>query len=198
MMNVKSDREQRDDSQEQHQTPASVVSWIALAIAILVAGYVVRDRFELSMLRPGGDTAGLPQIGQPAPDFAAVNAGGDRIALSDFAGQPVWLNFWGAWCPPCRAEIPDMIQAYDQVREDGVVLLAVSLEEPSHEAFDYAERAGMDFTVLSDPNREAIRGKYRVRSFPTHVFIDADGIVREIVTTTMPTQTALNNIEKVN
>lgn len=197
-MNVKPDQTQQADTQGQRQTPASVVSWVALAIAILVAGYVVRDQFELSMLRPGGDTAGLPEIGQPAPDFAAMNVDGDAIALSDFAGQPVWLNFWGAWCPPCRAEIPDMIQTYAQVRDDDVILMAVSLEEPSHEAFDYAERAGMDFTVLSDPNREAIRGKYRVRSFPTHVFIDSDGIVREIVTTTMSTQTALNHLKDLN
>lgn len=197
-MNVKPDQTQQADIEDRRQTPASIVSWVALAIAILIAGYVVRDRFEPSMLRPGGDTAGLPEIGQPAPDFAAVNANGDAVALSDFAGQPVWLNFWGAWCPPCRAEIPDMIQAYDQVRDEDIILMAVSLEEPSHEAFDYAENAGMDFTVLSDPNRGAIRGKYRVRSFPTHIFIDSDGTVREIVTTTMSTQTALNHLENLN
>lgn len=177
------------------QTPASIVSWIALAIAILIAGIIVRDRLEPSMLRPGGDTTGLPGIGETAPDFEAIDASGNSVALSDFAGQPVWLNFWGAWCPPCRAEIPDMIQAYDEVQHDGVALIAVSLEEPSHEAFDYAERTGMDFTVLSDPDREAINGKYRVRSFPTHVFIDSTGTVRKVVTTTMSTQTALNHLD---
>ena len=183
---------------ERKSSLSATVSWIALALAILVAGFLVRDRIDPSMLRPGGETSGLPQVGERAPDFSAVDASGNLVALSDFEGQPVWLNFWGAWCPPCRAEIPDMIQAYDRLEDDGVILIAVSLEEPSQEAFDYAERAGMDFVVLSDPNREAISGKYRVRSFPTHLFIDAEGIVREVVTTTMSTQTALNHASSIN
>lgn len=179
--------------------PAKVVSWIALAIAILIAGYAVRDTISPGDLRPGGDdTGGLPQIGEPAPDFEAVNADGEMVRLSDFSGSPVWLNFWGSWCPPCRAEAPDMIQAYDRLEPRGVKLLAVSLEEPSADAFDYARDVGMNFTVVSDPNSEAIQGKYRVRSYPTHLFIDEDGIVRDIVLTPMPVSTALNHAGKIS
>lgn len=192
------DAKRPHESAEERHSPASTISWIALALAILIAGFLVRERVDISMLRPGGDMSGLPAIGEPAPDFAAVNAQGEMVSLSDYAGQPIWLNFWGAWCPPCRAEIPDMIQAYRQLEPDGVILIAVSLEEPSEDAFQYAERAGMDFVVLSDPVRDAIRGKYRVRSFPTHIFIDRDGVVREIVTTTMSTQTALNYASSIN
>ena len=66
-MNVKPDQTQPADTREPRQTPASIVSWVALAIAILIAGYIVRDRLELSMLRPGGDAAGLQHIGQRPP-----------------------------------------------------------------------------------------------------------------------------------
>ncbi len=178
-------------NEEQRKHPATIVSWIALAVAILVAGYVVRTAFDIEDLKPGGsDTGGLPQIGEPAPDFAAVDANGELIHLSDFAGQPVWLNFWGSWCPPCRAEVPDMILAWESIKDDGIALVAVSLEEPSENAFEYAAQTGMDFVVLSDPDREAIRGKYPVRSFPTHLFIDANGIVRDISLTPMSAQTA--------
>lgn len=178
--------------------PAAVVSWIALALAILVAGYLIRDRLDISDIRPGGDTTGLPEIGEPAPNFTAIDAGGNLISLSEFEGQPVWLNFWGSWCPPCRAEIPDMIQAYDVIQDDNIAIIAVSLEEPSKDAFAYAERTGMDFVVLSDPDKEAISGKYRIRTFPTHIFIDRDGIVRDIVLTPMSTQTAINKAESIS
>lgn len=185
-------------SDDGRKHPATIVSWLALAIAILVAGYAVRTTLEPGDLRPGGsDTGGLPQPGETAPDFSAVDRDGNHVRLSDFAGQPVWLNFWGSWCPPCRAEVPDMIQAWDVVRNDDVVLVAVSLEEPSDDAFDYAEETGMDFIVLSDPERDAIRGKYRVRSFPTHLFIDANGTVKDISLSPMPAQTAIQKARAI-
>ena len=90
-----------------------------------------------------------------------------------------------------------MVQAWDSIEDDGVALVAVSLEEPSSDAFEYAESVGMNFVVLSDPNRDAIRGKYRVRSFPTHLFIDADGIVQDISLTPMPAQTAIQKVEAI-
>lgn len=178
--------------------PATIVSWLALAIAILIAGYAVRTTFEPGDLRPGGsDTAGLPGRGESAPDFAAIDSNGNLVSLSDFAGRPIWLNFWGSWCPPCRAEVPDMLQAWDVIEDSGVVLVAVSLEEPSDDAFNYAEDMGMTFIVLSDPDRDAIRGKYRVRSFPTHLFIDSDGIVKDISLTPMSAQTAIQKARSI-
>lgn len=190
--------ESNSTSTAQRRHPATVVSWLALAVAILVAGYAVRTSFEPGDLKPGGsDTAGLPQIGEQAPDFAAIDSDGNLVSLSDFEGRPVWLNFWGSWCPPCRAEVPDMLQAWEVIEDSGVALVAVSLEEPSEDAFNYADDVGMEFIVLSDPEREAISGKYRVRSFPTHIFIDADGIVRDISLTPMPAQTAIQKAEAI-
>jgi peroxiredoxin len=198
-------RMRMDDSQDLNSTgqnarrhPATVVSWIALAGALLVAGYLIRTSFEPDDLRPGGnDVAGLPAIGERAPNFTAVDASGTLVSLSDFEGRPIWLNFWGSWCPPCRAEAPDMIQAWDAVRDDGIVLVAVSLEEPSSDAFEYANEIGMEFVVLSDCDRQAIDGKYRVRSFPTHLFIDSQGIVRDISLAPMSAQTAIQKASAI-
>jgi peroxiredoxin len=185
-------------SERRRRHPASVISWLALALALLVAGYLVRTSFEPDDLRPGGsDTGGLPEIGERAPDFAAVDASGRLVSLSDFEGRPIWLNFWGSWCPPCRAEVPDMIQAWDVLSDDDIVLVAVSLEEASTDAFAYAQEIGMDFVVLSDPDRNAIEGKYRVRSFPTHVFIDSRGVVRDISLSPMSAQTAIQKARAV-
>ena len=173
------------------------IAWTALALALVIAVFIGRQRIGIDDLVPGRNAEGLPAVGEPAPDFTALDADGRRVSLSDFRGQPVWLNFWGAWCPPCRAEMPELIRANAIVKERGAVLVAVSLDEPSHEAFEYAQRAGMDFVVLSDPERAAIQGKYRVRTFPTHIFIDAGGIVREIVLTTMSTGIAINKLDSI-
>ena len=55
----------------------------------------------------------------------------------------------------------------------------------------------MEFVVLSDPDRDAIRGKYRVRSFPTHLFIDESGKVREISLTPLSTNNAIQMVEEI-
>lgn len=177
---------------------AKTVGWTALALALVIVVFIGRERIGIDDLLPGRDTAGLPAVGEPAPDFAAVDVNGRLVALSDFRGQPVWLNFWGAWCPPCRAEIPELIRVNAIVEERGAVLIAVSLDEPSNDAFEYAARAGMDFVVLSDPERAAIQGKYRVRTFPTHIFIDANGIVREVVLTTMSAGIAISKLDSIS
>jgi peroxiredoxin len=176
---------------------AQAVAWTALALAVVIVVFIGRERISIDDVLPGRDAAGLPAVGEPAPDFRAVDADGRLVALSDFRGQPVWLNFWGAWCPPCRAEMPELIRANETVEDRGAVLIAVSLDEPSQDAFAYAKRAGMDFVVLSDPEREAIQGNYRVRTFPTHIFIDADGIVREVVLTTMSTGVAISKLDSI-
>jgi hypothetical protein len=90
-----------------------------------------------------------------------------------------------------------MIQAWEAVRDDGIVLVAVSLEEPPSDAFEYANEIGMEFVILSDPDRQAIDGKYRVRSFPTHLFIDSLGIVRDISLTPMSAQTAIQKASAI-
>lgn len=178
--------------------PATIVSWLALAVAILIVGYVVQTRVDPRDLLPfGKDASGLPAVGDQAPDFSAVNAEGEMVSLSDYHGQPVWLNFWGSWCPPCRAETPDLIAAYEKLKSDDLVLIAVSLEEPSADAFAYAERSGIEFVVLSDPDRDAIRDGYRVRSFPTHLFIDREGVVREIKLYPLSTQLAIDAAQSV-
>lgn len=178
---------------------ATTVSWLALAIALLFAGWVIHQSVSPDDLLPWrSPSQGLPEVGERAPDFTATDRNGNIVHLSDFEGQPIWLNFWGSWCPPCRAEAPHMVQAYDVLEERGIVLLAVSLEEPAEDAFEYADRVGMDFTILSDGDRQGTRDGYRVRTFPTHIFIDRDGIVRDVVLTTMSVQTALQHAERIS
>ncbi|WP_175614633.1 peroxiredoxin family protein, partial [Piscibacillus halophilus] len=72
---------------------------------------------------PDESTVGL-NIGSMAPDFELKNLEGETVKLSDYRGQKVMLNFWATWCPPCRAEMPDMQKFYE---EKDVVILGVDL-----------------------------------------------------------------------
>jgi len=171
---------------------------LAIAAGILVLAWFVAGRAGLSDVGKGGiNSSLLPKVGQEAPDFVAVSPEGQVVHLSDFRGQPVWLNFWGAWCPPCRAEMPDIQTAWEQLEPQGLTLLAVSLGDKPSEAIEFAELNGATFQILLDPDRSLTSPTYPIYNFPTHIFIDEDGIVRKIVMSEMSADEAVAAAQSV-
>jgi cytochrome c biogenesis protein CcmG/thiol:disulfide interchange protein DsbE len=125
----------------------------------------------------GDPTGAAPTIGQPAPDFAATTVDGKAVRLSDFRGQPVWLTFGASWCQPCRAENPDIKATAERFAPQGLVVLAVFISEDDAAVADYADRIGLGYLKVADPDT-AIASKYRILGIPSHFFIDRDGVLR--------------------
>ena len=156
---------------------------VAVTVLLVFGAWYVGGRQGFAEIGAGGqNTQLLPRVGDPAPDFATSRLNGTVARLSDYRGQPVWLNFWGSWCPPCRSEFPEMLTAYVEYLEpNGVEILAVSLDEPAEMAAVFAWRNKGTFTVLSDPDRSDTGAAYPIANFPTHILIDADGIIRDVI-----------------
>ncbi|MBQ7801535.1 MAG: TlpA family protein disulfide reductase [Oscillospiraceae bacterium] len=114
-----------------------------------------------------------------APDFMVVDAEGNEVKLSDFVGKPVLLNFWASWCGPCKSEMPELEEAY-QEWQDEIQFLMVNLTDGSYETLESAQEflAGTDYTfpVYFDTASEAANA-YGVSSIPTTWFIDAEGVL---------------------
>ncbi len=171
---------------------------LVIAIILVFAAWWVAGREGLDELGQGGvDAKVLPSVGEIAPNFTVPDTVGQLHSLSDYQGQPVWINFWGSWCPPCRAEMPDMQAAFAQLKPQGVVLLAVSLDEPAINAQRFAAQNGGTFTVLSDPNRVNTGGDYPIFNFPTHIFINRDGTVNRLVLSPMSTEQAIQYAQEI-
>ncbi len=169
-----------------------IAAGLALALAIVVGAWFAVGRSGFDVLGQGGiNQSLLPKVGQVAPDFATENLLGEQVRLTDFRGRPVWLMFWGSWCPPCRAEFPEIQAAYARLKPEGVELLGVSLREPTLAAAAYAAQNKAAFTVLSDPDETDTGAAYPVYNFPTHIFIDAEGVIRSIVLEPMDTEQAV-------
>jgi thiol-disulfide isomerase/thioredoxin len=100
-----------------------VVSFL-LGLSLLLASWI---QAEPTPSPPAA--AGQSITGRAAPDFSLKTVQGDRCASSDLRGKVVLINFWATWCPPCRAELPDLIQLQEKYRQQGLVIVGVSFDE---------------------------------------------------------------------
>lgn len=122
-------------------------------------------------------------VGLKAPDFELKNLDGENVKLSDYQGKKVILNFWATWCPPCKAEMPDMQQFYTE-SGDEVVILAVNID-PQYDVAGFAEKMGVNFPILLDED-DKVNNTYQVLTIPTTYFIDEKGIIRHKYLSAMP------------
>lgn len=122
-------------------------------------------------------TDNLPglKVGEEAPNFELKTLDGKTVKLSDYRGKKVILNFWATWCPPCKAEMPD-IQKYYTEADDDVEILAVNID-PQYDVKKFVREANVTFPVLLDSDDE-VNTLYRILTIPTTYFIDEEGIIR--------------------
>jgi thiol-disulfide isomerase/thioredoxin len=116
-------------------------------------------------------------IGQPAPALVVQQLGGGTIDLGDLKGKPVWVNFMATWCPPCRDELPRMVDFAGRYAEDGLVVIAVDVNEDEAEVAPFMSSVGVTFPVGLDPDGDA-QETWRAAALPVHFWIDSAGIIR--------------------
>ena len=95
----------------------AAVAFILLFAAAVILYTHLSEKYESELTIPpvsNGDssTAGS-QKEFNSPDFTVLDSDGNEVRLSDFAGEPIVINFWATWCPPCRAELPDFNEMYE-------------------------------------------------------------------------------------
>jgi len=128
------------------------------------------------------NSAPAPVAGAPAPDFALKTLDGSEVSLSQFRGQPVLINFWASWCPPCRLEMPDLVRAYEAHKAEGFVVLGVNLtfQDSLPDVQAFVDEFQMTFPVLLDEQGDVTENLYRLRGLPLSVFVNPDGIIARV------------------
>ena len=125
------------------------------------------------------ELAPTPEIGRLAPSFTLVDLEGNQVALSDFRGKTVFLNFWATWCPPCRAEMPEIEAVYQQYKGKGVVVIGVDILESESVVHQYVQQGGYSWTFVLDTTGE-VAANYQIAAIPTSFFIDREGIIQAV------------------
>jgi len=114
-------------------------------------------------------------IGQKAPNIKATTLNGNRIDLSAYRGKKVILNFWAAWCPPCKAEIPDLVKFYKEHQSE-VVVIGINIESTKTQVRGFMKQYDMSYPIIMD-KKETISDRYEIQPIPTTYFINEDGII---------------------
>ncbi len=166
-------------------------SWIPLILigAIVAAGAVVTSLKKTSIseyvnksgsIVVPGDSSFAKWFGKEAPDFTVTDINGNKHRLSDYRGKNVLVVFWATWCPPCRAEIPHLIELRKEVSQDKLAMLAISTED-SDTVKNFAKAEKMNYTVASLGNTYLPGPFSDVEYIPTSFFIDTNGKIKTVV-----------------
>ena len=123
-------------------------------------------------------TAGLtvPLRANVPSDFTLPALDGTEFTLSRQKGKVVFLNFWATWCPPCREEMPSMESLYQKLKDKGLEIIAVNLQESGNNVAAFMNRSYLSFPALLDA-RGTVGSMYNVRAIPTSYIIDKRGLI---------------------
>ncbi|TVQ89794.1 MAG: TlpA family protein disulfide reductase [Chromatiaceae bacterium] len=109
-----------------------------------------------------------------APDFDLAGPDGTRHRLEALRGKPVILNFWATWCPPCRAEMPSLQRAWEQVGDEGIMVMAVNVGEELEDVQRFLEQLPLDFPLPMDTDSKVTQ-RWPLRGLPTTFIVGPDG-----------------------
>lgn len=113
-----------------------------------------------------------------APDFTLKNQHGEKISLSDYRGKVVILNFWATWCPPCKAEVPGFVKMYNEHKDDGLVILGVSLDRDGWQSVaPFIRNHQVSYPVVIG-NRDVVDAYGNIQSIPTTFVLDKQGKIQ--------------------
>lgn len=116
-------------------------------------------------------------VGQVAPDFELPDPNGKMVKLSDLRGKYVLIDFWAAWCKPCRQENPNVVRLYNQYKDKGFEVFGVSLDRTKEDWVKAIADDQLTWTHVSDLKyfNSAAAELYKIEAIPATYMIDPDG-----------------------
>jgi len=116
-------------------------------------------------------------IGNIAPTFSAKTPEGEELALEEALGKYTLVDFWAAWCMPCRRENPNLVKVYEKYQDKGFNILGVSFDRNERSWINAIEKDGLEWDQISNLSfwNDPIAKMYKIRSIPANILLDEEG-----------------------
>ncbi|HEY2473408.1 MAG TPA: TlpA disulfide reductase family protein [Candidatus Cybelea sp.] len=147
--------------------------WAGSAVVLAVAAAVAAPYF---LSQPANVSGPSSVVGRPAPVFELRDDLGRSASLQQYRGSIVIMNLWASWCPPCRAEMPDLERLADANASRGIAVVGVNEGESPQRARAFAGSLGIRFPIWIDAAQQYGR-TYGALGLPTTIIINRRGIV---------------------
>ena len=118
-------------------------------------------------------------IGEPAPNWSEAAAPTGTLSLASLRGKVVYLNFFATWCPPCGEEAPQIERLQRSTGPQGLQVVGIDVLENARKAESFRQMHRLSYPEVVDDG--TLRDQYNVNGLPVHVFIDRNGVVRNVI-----------------
>lgn len=153
--------------------PENEIKELYEALTPTIKETVVGQRIKVKL-----DKLVSTSIGSKAPNFTAPTPAGDVLALNDVLGKVTIVDFWAAWCKPCRAENPNVVQVYNKYHDKGLNILGVSLDRRAEDWTKAIEDDGLVWNHVSNVQYfDEIAELYNVKAIPATFILDENGVI---------------------
>lgn len=166
--------------------PPLSIAWLSFGIGLILIGLasvmlIPRAEAVTTVTAPPSEPRAASvvpvEVDFPAPELRLSDLSGQGFALSDFAGQMVLVNNWAIWCPPCKAELPDLNAFYLKYKDLGFVIIGIEAGSPLRNVQTFVDEAGLAFPIWVDPTEMALDA-FGTLSLPSSYLIDRAGQIR--------------------
>jgi thiol-disulfide isomerase/thioredoxin len=146
--------------------PASTLLGMAMLLAFLFTFSACSDAF-------GPDQEKKSKL---APDFSLVTLSGKQLTREGLQGKVVILDFWATWCPPCRAAIPHLVELYNAHRDQGLVVVGVSLDRGGEEEVaEFIRRNRVTYDIVMGAGNPIVKDFGDISSIPVLFVLNRKG-----------------------